>query len=468
MKARKELGKDSMGIQKTMRTKDYLGDGIGQLPLNALTCLIAQITYFYTDKVGVAAASAATMLVIAKVIDAFTDLAMGKIMDKVHSPEGRCKPWFKWMSLPIAVIMVLLFTVPKSAPAGVQNAYILITEILASAVIYTAIAIPYGAIMAVRTDSAEERGKMGIFRSIFGYAVGMVIAILLIPITNMLGGDQAAWIKVATVFAVVSFVGMLILYRSSKETAGKTATGNGSDDDLPFSKEMGLLFHNKYWVLMLFANLVMNISYGLSSASGTYYTKYILGNDNLVALLGAVGMIPTLLGFALVGPMTKKLGMAKTCQIACLIGIAGGIYRVFTPYSLVSCLVGGSMITFANIPIMCLMGAMVNNCVEYNDWKFHHRMLGLSNSASSFGSKIGSGIGGSLIGWILGACGYISGADAASQPASVTGGIFAFAIYIPLILLIILVILFHKYDLEKIYPKIVAELQARSTEEKKS
>lgn len=463
MKAGKELGKDSMGIQKTMRTRDYLGDGIGQLPLNALSCLIAQITYFYTDKVGVAAASAATMLVIAKILDAFTDLVMGKIMDKVHSPEGKCRPWFKWMSVPIAVVMVLLFTVPKNASNGVQSLYILITEILASAVVYTAIAIPYGAMMAMRTDSAEERGKMGIFRTIFGYAVGMVIAILLIPITNMLGGNQAAWIKVATVFAVISFMSMIILYRSSRETAGNAQT-EGEQDDLPFSQEIKMLFQNRYWVLMLAANLVMNISYGLSSASGTYYTKYILGNDNLVALLGAVGMIPTLLGFALVGPMTKKLGMAKTCQTACLIGIAGGIYRVFTPYSLVSCLVGGSMITFSNIPIMCLIGAMVNNCVEYNDWKFHHRMVGLSNSASSFGSKIGSGIGGSLIGWILGACGYISGADAASQPASVTGGIFAFSIYIPLILLIIMVILFHKYDLEKIYPKIVSQLQERNQE----
>lgn len=459
----KELGKDSMGIQKTMRFGDFLGDGIGQVPLNALTCLVGQLTYFYTEKVGLAAASVATMLIIAKVLDAFTDLIMGRIMDSVHFKDGKARPWFKLMAIPVAVIMVLLFTVPAKATSGIQIGYVLITNILCTAVVYTAIAIPYGAMMAMRTNSIEERGKMGIFRAVFGYAIGMIIAIGLIPITNALGGNQAAWIKVAVIMAVISALSMIILYSKSRENGSEEKTQDQLEEEkMSFGEEIGLLFKNKYWVLMLIANLFMNISYGLSSSGGTYYAKYILGNDNIVALLGAVGLIPTFLGFILVGPMTKKFGMAKTCLIGCVIGIIGCIARVFTPYSLVSCLVGGSMATFANIPIMCLMGAMVNNCVEYNDWKFGKRMIGMSNSASSFGSKIGSGIGGSLIGWILGACGFISGAAVAEQPAAVNGGIFAFSIYVPLVLLVVMAVIFSRYNLEKIYGMIMSELNERN------
>ena len=111
---------------------------------------------------------------------------------------------------------------------------------------------------------------------------------------------------------------------------------------------------------------------------------------------------------------------------------------------------------------MCVSGALVNNCVEYNEWKFGKRLLGMSNSASSFGAKVGSGIGGSLIGWLLAAAGYVAGA--AAQPASINTAIFAFAIYIPLALFVILAILFSKYDLEGIYPKIVEELRVRRAE----
>ena len=462
--SKKELGLDSMGIQKTMRLPDYLSDGIGQLPLNIMSTLVGQLTYFYTEKVGLAADAVATMLLVAKIVDAFSDLIMGKVMDKVNSPKGKCRPWFLWMMAPTMAIIVLLFTVPH-AGSGVQMAYVLITNILISAVIYTAVAIPYTSIMALRTESVEERAKMGIARMIFGYLIGMVIAVMLIPITNMLGpggvADQAAWIKVAVVFSILSGLALFILYRTAKENVDVQTLQKAEKED-SFLDELKLLFRNKYWVIMLIANLFVNISFGLSSSGGTYYAKYILGNDNLVALLGAIGLIPTFVGFILVGPLTNKFGMAKTCLIGSVIGAAACIVRVFTPYSLYSCIIGGAFQTFAVMPMMCVSAAMVNNCVEYNEWKFGKRLLGMSNSASSFGGKVGSGIGGSLIGWLLAFAGYQSAA--ASQPASVNTAIFTFAIYIPLVLFVAMGILFTKYDLEKIYPQIVEEIRARRAE----
>ena len=456
-KTKKELGLDSMGVQKSMRTTDYLGDGLGQLPLNIMAGLVGQLTYFYTEKVGLAAGMVATMLLIAKIFDAFSDLIMGKIMDAGKSPKGKCRPWFLRMAIPAAVMIVFLFTVPKNAGSGLQSAYVLITNILITAVVYTAVAIPYGALMAMRTESSEERGKMGVFRAAFGYIAGMVIAILLIPITNMLGGTQSAWIKVSVIFALISLLSLLVLYKVTKENAH--IVEKSEDEDVSFGEGIKMLFKNKYWVIMLVLQFMMNISYGLSSSGGTYYAKYILGNDNIVALLGAVGLIPTFLGFILTGPMASKLGMTKTCMVSCAMGAAACLVRVFTPYSLMTCIVGGAVTTFANIPLMCLFGAMVNNCVEYNDYKFGKRIVGMTNSANSFGSKIGSGIGASLIGWLLAAAGYNAALEV--QPASVDTAIFAFGIYIPLALFVIMFILLLKNDLEKRYPEIVAELQKR-------
>ena len=456
-KTKKELGLDSMGVQKSMRTTDYLGDGLGQLPLNIMGGLVGQLTYFYTEKVGLAAGMVATMLLIAKIFDAFSDLIMGKIMDAGKSPKGKCRPWFIRMAIPAAVMIVLLFTVPKNAGSGIQSAYVLITNILITAVVYTAVAIPYGALMAMRTESSDERGKMGIFRAAFGYIAGMVIAILLIPITNMLGGTQSAWIKVSVIFALISLLSLLVLYKVTKENAH--IVEKSEDEDVTFGEGIKMLFKNKYWVIMLVLQFMMNISYGLSSSGGTYYAKYILGNDNIVALLGAVGLIPTFLGFILTGPLASKLGMTKTCMVSCVMGAAACLVRVFTPYSLMTCIVGGAVTTFANIPLMCLFGAMVNNCVEYNDYKFGKRIVGMTNSANSFGSKIGSGIGASLIGWLLAAAGYNAALEV--QPASVDTAIFAFGIYIPLVLFVIMFILLLKNDLEKRYPEIVAELQKR-------
>ena len=101
--AKKELGLDSMGIQKTMRMGDYLADAGGQFALNAISGLVGALTYFYTDKVGIAALTAANVALISKFIDAFTDLIMGKIMDSSNSPKGKCRPWFLRMAIPTFV-----------------------------------------------------------------------------------------------------------------------------------------------------------------------------------------------------------------------------------------------------------------------------------------------------------------------------------------------------------------------------
>lgn len=455
--AKKELGLDSMGTQKSMYKLDYLGDGLGQASLNIISGLVAMLTYFYTEKVGLAAGSVATMLLLAKVADAFTDLIMGKIMDNANSPKGKCRPWFLRMIVPTFFGIIALFTIPQNANSNIQMFYVLITNIFITGVIYTAIAIPYGAIMAIRTKSVEERGVMGIVRASFGYLFGMIIAILLIPITNILGGDQSAWIKMSIAFAVISSATLFLLFKTTKEVVN----GEEVDKEIepPFLKALGYLFYNKYWVIMYLVNLFVNISYGLSASGGTFYAKYVLGDDNIVAIMGGVGLIPTFLGFALVGPLAKKFGMAKTCKGCLILGAGATFIRIFMPASFMATLILGSFATFATIPIMCLGGALVNNCVEYNEWKYGNKMVGMSNSASSFGAKIGSGIGGSLVGWILAFAGYEAAVEV--QTVNLNPAIYTFSIYIPLILFIVMAILLHMYDLEKIYPTIIKELNER-------
>lgn len=458
--SKKQLGLDSMGIQKTMRLGDYLADSGGQFALNSISGLIGAITYFYTDKIGVAAMTAANVLLIAKIVDAFTDLIMGRIMDNGKSPKGKCRPWFLRMAIPAFVVIVALFSVPSGLSSPMLFAYLLITNVLASAVVSTAISIPYNAIQCMRTPSIEERTKMGIFRSIMGYLIGMIIAIALVPITNLLGvngvADQAAYIKFAVVLGLISMVLLLILYAKSVE---KTTAEQKQDDGVPFVKSIGMLFKNKYWVIVLISNLFSAVIFALTSASGTYYAKWILGNDNLVALMGAVGLISTFVGFGVVGPMTKKLGIRKTLMISLIIGIAGSVVRIFFPDSLIVLMTVGQLTSFAIIPLMCVCGTMNTMAMDYNDYLYGNKIVGMSASASSFGSKVAGGLGGSLIGWILAAVNYDPNATVTTT--AVRYGIYAFSIYIPLAMMVALLLLTSRFDIENRYTEILRTIQAR-------
>ena len=463
--AKKPLGLDGMGIQKIMRFGDYLADCGGQFALNTMTGLVSAVMYFYTDKIGIASVTAANVLLAAKIVDAFTDLIMGKIMDNGKSPKGKCRPWFLRMAIPAFVAIVALFTVPKGLTGFGQIAYLFVSNIFLTAIVSTAITIPYSAILVMRTKSLEERNKMGIFRAIAGYIIGMVIAIALVPLTNAMGpggvSDQMSYIKFAVVVGALSTIFLLILYKTSKETA---AAQEKPDDGLPFGEAMSKLFHNKYWVIVLVANLFVYVIYSLSTSSGTYYAKYILGDDNLVGIMGAVGLIPTVVGFIVVGPMTKKLGLRKTLLVAFALGIVGNAIRCFAPDSFILCITVGLLGSFATIPMMCLGGTLTSMAMDYNDYKYGNKIVGMSASASSFGSKVASGLGASLVGWINGMTGFVGNMEVVTP--AVRYGIYTFSIYIPLAMLVGLFLMIRKFDLEAKYGDMMKAINARKAVEK--
>ena len=77
-KAKRDLGVDQHGVPKMMRKRDYLADMSGQFGMNLVANLIGQLTYFYTDKVGLAVGGVGAVMLIAKIVDAVTESVVRK------------------------------------------------------------------------------------------------------------------------------------------------------------------------------------------------------------------------------------------------------------------------------------------------------------------------------------------------------------------------------------------------------
>ena len=100
--------------------------------------------------------------------------------------KGGNKKYYSWMlkmAIPAAVIIIMMFTVPIQAGQTAALIYVLVTNLLLTAVIYTMIATPFSAVMIVRTHSQSERSNMGLFRAVGNYGAGTIIAIITIPVT---------------------------------------------------------------------------------------------------------------------------------------------------------------------------------------------------------------------------------------------------------------------------------------------
>lgn len=469
-KGKNEVRYDADGARRVMRKRDYMADFGGQLGLGLMANLVGQLTYFYTDKVGMAVGGVGVVMMIAKIIDAFTDVIVGNMVD--HSKGGN-KKYYSWMlrmAVPAAAVIIMMFTVPIQAGQTAALIYVLVTNLLLTAVIYTMIATPFGAVMIVRTNSLSERSSMGLFRAVGNYGAGMIVAIATIPVTNILGGTQNAWIKYGVIIGAVTLLLFLICYNNGRkakfasdyeqeENKSENKEAVQEEEAVPFMEALGMLFHNKYWVIVLLFNLITSISSAIAASSGTYYAKWIFGNDNLVAITGAVGMLATVIGFVLSKPIIEKLGVTKTVQLGLLGAAAPAFIRCLVPTNFILVTVCNLFASFIQIPLMCLYGVLTAMAVDYNEWKYDKKLVAMSGGAIGFGSKVGNGLGSVILTAFLAIGAYNPDLEVAS--ASMRYAIYGFSNYLPLIVNLVMFLIFTRFDLEKKLPQMREEVAAR-------
>lgn len=445
---------------REISTRGLIGDAMGQFSLNITSGLLGLITFYYTDIVGVSAAIVGTILLITKVLDAVADIGMGVLVDRTKSKHGQARPWLLWMAIPTVVSCFLLFSVPDISPTG-KIMYAIITNLFFYLAVYTPTSIPYNSLMALTTKSPYERSLIGIFRSGFGYLAGMIVAIGFLPIVNGMGGSRTEWTILATILGAVAAAGVFISFVSTKEKYNTTQLSeDGSNrENIPVIKGLKLLFSNRYWVIMLCITAMANILFAIAGTSGMYFAKYIWNDVNLVSIMGAIGLIPVIIVFLASAPFIKRYGKRNTAIVGIVIGIVGALLRLIDPADITLGLIGSMLQSFGMIPLMVVGGALTTDTIDYGEWKFGERIVGLNASATSFGGKIGTGLGAAMIGWLLAFGGYQE--SSATQGLMAKQMIIALNIYIPIFVSAIILFLLMQFTLDKQFPTIMAELEQR-------
>lgn len=76
------------------------------------------MTFFFTDIAGIGAMYIGTIFLISRLLDSFSDVAMGIIVDRTNTRYGKARPWLLWVAVPYAIGAVLLFSVPNFSMTG--------------------------------------------------------------------------------------------------------------------------------------------------------------------------------------------------------------------------------------------------------------------------------------------------------------------------------------------------------------
>ncbi|WMT40894.1 MFS transporter [Paenibacillus sp. D2_2] len=439
-----------------IKFKEKLGYGVGDMASNFIWASTSMfLTFFYTNVAGISAAAVGTLLLIARVFDAFVDIGVGAMVDKTKTKYGKARPWILWLAIPFGISGILMFAAPDLGPTGALI-YAYATYLIMN-VVYSAINIPYGVLNSMITQDQYQRSLLNIFRMMSMLIGTLVVTTMTLPMVDTFGGGRAGWLKTFIIYGSVAAILFFITFKTTKERVKPSVV----QKEIPFKRGVKALFRNKYWVMIVVLMLITGISGSVGSGVGIYYYQYIMHNKDLVGLMGAISIIPIFIGLMFVAPIIKRFGKRNSSIIGLIISLIGSLVLIINPTNLSVIITSTLIKSVGSVPLAATMFAMLADTIEYGEWKTGMRTEGLVYSAGSFGSKAGNGIGAALVGWLLAMGGYIGGQGTISTSA---GHVIQFMfIYLPIIFGVITLLLLIPYKLDKEYPQIIEDLTEART-----
>ena len=176
-------------VREQIPIKEKIGFALGDTASNLLfQTFLLFLLYFYTDVFGIPAAVAGTMFLVTRIWDSVNDPLMGIIADRTNTKWGKFRPYILWFAIPFGIMGVLTFTTPDLSLQG-KIIYAYITYALMM-MIYTAINIPYSALMGVVSADPLQRTSFAQYRFIFAFIGAFIVQGLTLPLVNTIGGDN--------------------------------------------------------------------------------------------------------------------------------------------------------------------------------------------------------------------------------------------------------------------------------------
>ena len=415
-----------------LSTKEKISYGLGDTASNIFFFGVnAWIFFYYTEICKIPAATVGTLLLIPRLWDAITDPLMGTLADRTRTRFGSYRPYLLWIAIPFGICGYLTFANPDFSLNGkIVYAYITYIALMTA---YTAINVPYSALMGVMTSSPEERTKLSTFRFVGAFSGQLIISMTFLPLVLSLGGDDkgvgfpramALMAVIATVMFIVTFlftrerIKPIIPNTTSKpddESNPKGLHCKSSDLRPNFGWDTGSLLNNRPWIIMVVAALLTLSAAAVRWTITPQHLKYYfnVGDDKFFLFLDKISFVQTtgsiafIIGVFFTSYFSKRFGKRNSLigltllnglTILCIFMIPRDGYTTLVIVNIIGNLIAG--------PTPALVWSMYTDVADYGEWKTGRRVTGLAFSAAMFSQKLGISIGGAACGWILGGVGF--------------------------------------------------------------
>lgn len=441
---------------KPFGIKDKIGYALGDVGNNFTFTLVSSfLMLFYTNVWGIDPKVVGGLFFVSRLVDAFTDVGMGTIVDKfAGNKDGKFRPFMKWGAVPVAVAGFLLFqTGFKDFDYGMKVIIMYATYILWGSLCYTFINIPYGSMASAITPEADQRTELSTFRTL-GATIAMLVIGTLTPylLYQKVPGQADVLLEgrfpvVAGLYGLIAVASYLLCYKLVTERVDIARESGGEKESI--ISGIGNVLNKRSLISIILVSICLLLGMLLIGSMNAYVYGTYFGNSTGMQLAGLVTTLPMLV----TAPTAMKLGQKIGKKEATIIGLfgSGAIYFILYVLKVKNMYVflAGAGLAYVFLGIFnTLTWAMITDVIDDLEIKNGVRDDGKVYAIYSFARKLGQAFAGGLGGFALSAVGFVKGA--ATQTPEVALGIYNIATLIPAIALALggLVVLFL-YPLSK-------------------
>lgn len=419
----------------------------------ANTVVLGFVSIYCTDTLMMSPMIVGVLLMVSKIVDAFTDLCAGYLVDKTNTKLGKARP-YELAVIGMWLATWLMFSASPEWSDTFKYIWLFTTYVFINSIFVTLLNANSVVYMVRVFDTQKKIVDVSSYGGIISFGGAIIIGAVFPTLMATIATSASGWSRLMAIVAVPMTVIGLLRFIFVPETVEIKETK--SSDSIRVKDVLAILKNNKYIYIVCLFNLVVNLAGNMGVDA--YYFKYIVENPSLQGMLSlaSIAGLPLLLVLPV---LSRKLSVIKTMELGVIAGIAGFVLYFFAGGNIVLIMLSAVLKSLATMPISYLSAVLVIQCGTYNEWKNMPRMEGTLNSVLGFSNKLGSALGVGLVGAALSLAGY--SASMTSMPSSVLLMIRILAGIIPAVLYIIMLIVMRFYDLEKKEPELKAEIEKR-------
>lgn len=453
--------------KKYMNFKEIAAYSLGLFGFQAIVGLLNSYQAEFDGSIlGVNVSVVAILILIAKIVSAVADPVVGNLVDRSKSKHGKFKSMILYSIIPLLVMTAVIFIdVPFKSNMTLTYVWIFVTYLIWS-IAMTMGDVPSQGIASVLTPNPDERTNVVSISNTFKQ-VGFSACVVIVPIVCLIipGGSQVfgfegdtdtpmiapEYLGTAILTAVLGCALFALIPLINKERVTNTSTEKTTAKDM-----INALKNNKPFMLVIISYF---LGFGRQMAMGIQVqaATVILGSQNLVAVLGIVTAVGSMISMALCPLLIKKLDEKKAYIILSVYGFAASIFSfvighfwfkspdnmVLTVLFYASLFLIG--LQFGAVTLMPMI--MTADAVDYYEYETGKRMEGACYSILTLTIKVCLALG-TAVGLIfVQQSGYYEGLTTGTFTTNTKDIIFFAYTALPGILALLSIIPMFKYDI---------------------